>query len=830
MDANGLRFWMLADAGDWQADADTAYENRVLRLRSQRALPPLPDSASADVEADARERIERVPQTRDDFDTRAYWDEVLGAVMSTGAFSDSVAIYAPEIDSVVTSLAMGYDGVLYMAIKGAVVLLDRRDRWEPVTLTAEGFSAWRLAADPRGGVWALDRDSRRIARVRGLPLPTRPYAPYSANVFRPKEENPDPPRLIMLDEATWPGDETPVALACSPRGHLALLTWAVNEDARLRILSARGEWDAPMTLNGARFPYSLAWVNAEEVAVLLTNLPTEAPAYPAFGSAALVDPVGDFYPLRDHTGDPFLTGITLPPHYRSSMLTLTTSPLYHLSLPSYATRSEAVNRPLIDSGDSATAWHRLYIEAVMPPNCGLSVFVAATDDEAPPTNAADWHEHRFGDGRVPGLPHGAWMPASEIPFHAGLLACAPQKDRAGVFTALIQRSNRPVRTLRGRYLWLRVELRGDGRTTPELAAVRAYGSRFSYVSRYLPELYHETAFGPDANTIIPVGARSTPADFLERFIDNFEGILTPLEDRIASAYLLTDPRTTHEDALEWLGSWIGMAFDPAYPPNRRRRLLEAAPELFQYRGTAHGLALALEIATGGGVSGGEVVLLEDFRLRRTFATILGADFADEDDPLMAGLVNSGNSYVGDTLFLGDEHRREFLALFSADFDLERPGDAAAIAALFDNLAHRVTVLVHEEVEPQDLGLIRRVVDLETPAHVQAQVISASRGFVIGMAALVGMDTYLGKKRKPGPVEIGRSALGLYDLLQHPPSLDPRLGGGVPDIDAPQIPRPEAAISAPATVEAGQSFTLDASASRSRSAITDYIWMWDQDEG
>ena len=97
-------------------------------------------------------------------------------------------------------------------------------------------------------------------------------------------------------------------------------------------------------------------------------------------------------------------------------------------------------------------------------------------------------------------------------------------------------------------------------------------NRFSYRDRYLPRLYREREFGEAGPTeLTGVGQPSTPADFLERFLANVEGVLTPLEDRIASAHLLMHPEAAPEESLEWLAGWIGVAFDPALRPPRRRR-------------------------------------------------------------------------------------------------------------------------------------------------------------------------------------------------------------------------------------------------------------------
>jgi len=841
MDANGLRFWMIADAAEWRIGDSSGVEYdpecKTLRLASERASAPGIDGVPD--ETRSKSLVEVSPQTIDAFGMRAFWDDALKAVVATGARPGNVPILLPPVDSWPSDLAIGHDGVLYlaMAIEGSVTMLDLRGNWSVISLREPGFTAWRLAADPQGGAWVLDRVHNTIGRVSGLPLTARPYGPYSPKTFRPCPENSNPPRLQLFQNAVIPPDESVIAIACSPAGRAAVLSWKKHgetshkSDFALLRLVAGEEFAPPIELHDVSFPFSLTWVSEDRVAVLAENVKKEALVFRVAGTTQL--PVGDMYPLASRQVvaqsteaqplGPFLNGLTLPPHYLTAG---GSSPLHRLSLPSYADVGEASNQKLLDSGSGQTVWHRLYLEAAIPPNCGIKVFLAANDEPVAPADGEAWFEHRFGEifqhSIGDNIPRGAWVSeSSEVPFNPSLLKGEPEKNRRGLFTVLIQRWNRVVKTLRGRYIHIRTVVNGDGRSTPEVAAVRVYGSRFSYVNRYLPEIFRETVFGPDADDKVSPAKPGSRHDFFERFLDNFEGVLTPLEDRIASSYLLTDPRSTPEDALEWLGTWIGLTFDPAYPKDRRRALIEAAPALYQRRGTYDGLRLALNLATGGAIERRDVLVLEDFRLRRTFATILGADLADEDDPLLGGLAVSGNSYVGDTLFLGDENKKEFLALFSADLAVTET-EQEAIDRLFSSLAHRVTILVHREMDERAVGLIRRVVDLEAPAHVVARIVPAGFRFMIGLASLVGVDTFIDAPEERRPVRVNQSNIGERDFIFRPASLDPRLEGGD---EPPELQRPVAVMKAPQDVNHKQSFKLEADESYAPEGktITRYIW-------
>ena len=97
-------------------------------------------------------------------------------------------------------------------------------------------------------------------------------------------------------------------------------------------------------------------------------------------------------------------------------------------------------------------------------------------------------------------------------------------------------------------------------------------------------------------------------------------MLTALEDRVAAAHLASDPVVVPQESLEWLGGWLGVAFDAALPEDRRREWLLRSSDLRAPHGTRRGLRLALDIATDGGVRGGEIVVLEGFRMRRLMST------------------------------------------------------------------------------------------------------------------------------------------------------------------------------------------------------------------
>ncbi|HEX5708008.1 MAG TPA: phage tail protein, partial [Pyrinomonadaceae bacterium] len=262
-----------------------------------------------------------------------------------------------------------------------------------------------------------------------------------------------------------------------------------------------------------------------------------------------------------------------------------------------------------DGREPDCVWHRLMLDACIPPETEVLISSRAANDEAE-LALAEWQpEPRLylrGGG-------------SELPF------ASPAGERYGTWELLFQRA-------RGRFLQLRLELRGNGRTTPRLRALRAYYPRFSYLERYLPAVYREDA---------------QSASFLDRFLSNFEGLYTSTEDRVAAAQMLFDVRSAPAEGLDWLAGWFGAALDPAWDDRRRRLFIKHAARLFQMRGTIRGIESALRLSLEDDpddsifdyaakrcpkarARAGSIRIVEKFRTRSIPAVALG-------DPTEAGM-------------------------------------------------------------------------------------------------------------------------------------------------------------------------------------------------
>jgi hypothetical protein len=251
MDANGQRFWLLADAAHWPSRSHTSWhaECRTLRLASERRLSAPVDSGAF---AAANSALEVIPRAVDLNDAVARWDPTAGAILVRSHLpGDAVAFPLPVTPS---DLAVGPDGVLYVALPDRVHLHDLRGRWADESVQLAGFTPWRIEAD-EGGLWVLER-AGRLARLTGQPLrATTPQRDdYAPGVFRPDPENCCPPTLRLLDGVSWPPGERPVALAAHPTGGLTLLSWFGDGEARLRRLDFEsGRLMPPLELVDARY-------------------------------------------------------------------------------------------------------------------------------------------------------------------------------------------------------------------------------------------------------------------------------------------------------------------------------------------------------------------------------------------------------------------------------------------------------------------------------------------------------------------------------------------------------------------------------------------------
>ncbi len=175
------------------------------------------------------------------------------------------------------------------------------------------------------------------------------------------------------------------------------------------------------------------------------------------------------------------------------------------------------------------------------------------------------------------------------------------------------------------------------------------------------------------------------------------------------------------------------------PPQRRRGLLAAAPDLHRRRGTPSGLLDTLRVALG--VS----AWLEERGAHRPWGAVGSAR--------VGGMRLFGRSTARVRLGTSRLGRARLVSGGDPDLDAVRANASRVIVNLppADDAGRRV-----------DIALVSRVVRSQSPAHIATTVAVArgTTGFVTGLAR-VGVDTTLSR---PAPAVVGRMGVGRHGVV------------------------------------------------------------------
>lgn len=398
----------------------------------------------------------------------------------------------------------------------------------------------------------------------------------------------------------------------------------------------------------------------------------------------------------------------------------------------------------LDSAIEDCTWHRVVLRGRIPPGCSVEVRTTTAPLDLDSAELAT-------------LPDSAWCTRIVLAGGTGdshdCLVLSPP----------------------GRYLWLRLQLRGDGERTPCIESIVVEYPRIS-LRRYLPAVF---------------GADPQGADFTDRFSALFDATLRSIEAPIDDLASFVDPLSAPtgepgRDFLGWLAGWLG---EPAYaelPLARRRHLLKQAPRLFALRGTPEGLRRQLWLLLGMDTA---LAACQDQRGRRA-CTPRRANCAApppcrpaEPPPLLLEhfklrrWLHVGQGRLGDDAELwGDA------IVNRTQLDVHAQAGGTRLVATPDPLrdpllvhAHRASVFVPAGATrtPALRRALQRLLQREVPAHVEVQLHPVAPRFQVGRQAMLGLDAV-----------VARTPAGV--ALQDAGPQAARLGQGTVLTGAPQL--------------------------------------------
>lgn len=365
-----------------------------------------------------------------------------------------------------------------------------------------------------------------------------------------------------------------------------------------------------------------------------------------------LQPLDDYYPMRLFGGKGLHGAFDGKVYYDFGERWL---PLVKQNRPSYV-ETGTLFSAIFDGKEPNCVWHRLTLDGCLAAETAIEIYSRTADEEGD-LETSDWQKepnlYLRGDG-------------SELPF---VNRKTSKENGFGTWELLFQRAV-------NRYLQLKFVFSGNGQRTPRVSALRVYYPRFSYLNNYLPAIYRDD---------------EQSAFFLDRFLANFEGFYTTIEERIAAVQMLFDVRSAPPDALEWLADWLGAVLDPAWSEAKRRLFISRAVDFYQYRGTLRGIRVALRLAldncadesifetqTAEQKRRDPVRIVERFLTRRTPEIIPPDSFPSDGFLRDVALTPRWNPSQGADV-LHQRYREKIGENSSLKYPLVRPEDAEEVA-------------------------------------------------------------------------------------------------------------------------------------------------------
>ena len=276
-----------------------------------------------------------------------------------------------------------------------------------------------------------------------------------------------------------------------------------------------------------------------------------------------------------------------------------------------------------------------------------------------------------------------------------------------------------IQNFPGRYLYVRVQLFGDGYTTPVVRDLRLHFPRESYL-QHLPAVF---------------SADDESRHFLERYLSIVQTEWDAIEQELETISRYFDPRAVPGgQPMRYLAAWLGLPLEGRWDDEQNRKLLADAPARYPKRGTLDGFRqhVATYLCNMTGISAEKLLgfprIVEGFR-ERNQRMMVG------ESTLGAGVPLWSKSYVG-RLHLNAGARLDEGRLVST-------GDPRR--DVFHEYAHRFRVLIPVNWirGEEDEEMLRRAIESEKPAHTKCDLTLFQPHTRVGLQSTIGLDMVVG---------------------------------------------------------------------------------------